>query len=156
MKRACIICGTAFKAKPSHAAKGWAKYCSKNCQFQGQKTGRFFACDECGREVYRRQIDIKKSSKKRFFCSKKCHCVWENKHVRCGENAPNWIAGHNVYRELMKRHRVKAECIRCGLEDKRVLAVHHKDRNRRNNKLENLEWLCHNCNYIVHLEMKAK
>jgi 5-methylcytosine-specific restriction endonuclease McrA len=41
-------------------------------------------------------------------------------------------------------------CGRCKLVDKRVLAVHHKDKNRENNALSNLMWLCHNCHYLVH------
>jgi predicted HNH restriction endonuclease len=31
-----------------------------------------------------------------------------------------------------------------------VLAVHHVDQNRTNNKVTNLAWLCHNCHHLVH------
>ncbi len=42
------------------------------------------------------------------------------------------------------------KCNRCGVVDKRVLLVHHRDRNRRNNKVENLEVMCYNCHAIEH------
>jgi predicted HNH restriction endonuclease len=35
--------------------------------------------------------------------------------------------------------------------------VHHIDKDRTNNTLKNLAWLCHNCHYLVHhdkLEMQ--
>jgi hypothetical protein len=38
----------------------------------------------------------------------------------------------------------------CSTKDERVLAVHHIDHNRLNNKLDNLAWLCHNCHHLVH------
>lgn len=41
-------------------------------------------------------------------------------------------------------------CTLCKTEDKRVLATHHIDRNRLNNSVNNLAWLCHNCHFLVH------
>lgn len=41
-------------------------------------------------------------------------------------------------------------CKKCGSTDSRTLAVHHKDKNRKNNSISNLMWLCHNCHYLVH------
>jgi hypothetical protein len=79
-----------------------------------------------------------------------CHCSWENKNVRCGINAPNWISGENVYRDLMDRNNIPYKCARCGISDKRVLVVHHKDGNRRNNDIKNLERICCNCHAILH------
>ena len=152
IKRKCLICSKVLYVKKFHASKGWGKYCSKKCQFKGQWNGRWLKCDSCGKKIYRRISDIKKSRSKKFFCSRNCHCSWENENVRCGENAPNWVAGHTVYRILMRRRKIEEKCKKCGLRDRRVLIVHHRDKNRKNNSLENLEWLCHNCHYIVHLE----
>jgi 5-methylcytosine-specific restriction endonuclease McrA len=38
----------------------------------------------------------------------------------------------------------------CGEGDIRMLAVHHIDQDRKNYKVENLVWLCHNCHHLVH------
>lgn len=150
LKRKCLICKKSLLVKKSHAKRGWGKYCSKKCQFKGQYSGKWLQCDYCGNNIYRRIADIRKSKSKKFFCSRNCHCSWENENVRCGENAPNWVAGHYVYRKIMKRLKIKEKCARCGTTDKRVLVVHHKDKNRRNNKALNLIWLCRNCHCIVH------
>lgn len=151
----CTICGKEIRVKESHVARGWGKYCSKSCQFKGQRTGKLVTCDYCGKQVYRQRKEYKRSKNRRFFCTRACHCAWENENVRCGENAPNWQVGEYVYRLILKRTKAKEACRRCGNDDKRVLVVHHKDRNRKNNKTENLEWLCRNCHCIVHSEMVA-
>jgi 5-methylcytosine-specific restriction endonuclease McrA len=41
-------------------------------------------------------------------------------------------------------------CIRCGFNNPLALEIHHIDRNRHNNDLENLEVLCSNCHSIEH------
>lgn len=146
----CKICGKEFYAKPFHLNKGWGKYCSIECRSKSQFNGKWVECFNCGKKIYRTPRDYRKSRSKRFFCSFSCHCSWENKNVRCGINAPNWIVGVNAYRDIMKRSGIPRKCNKCGIGDKRVLSVHHKDGNRRNNTIENLEWLCRNCHYIIH------
>ena len=151
IKKKCLVCGRVIWIKKSHVKRGWGKYCSKKCQAKTQVKGKWLECDYCGRKIYRTPRDFRKSKSKKFFCSKKCHCSWENKNRRCGENAPNWVAGQTVYRNLLKRSGKPEKCTRCGVNDKRVLVVHHLDSNRRNNIPDNLEWLCRNCHCIVHL-----
>lgn len=57
--------------------------------------------------------------------------------------------GRNIYRKIAFNHYGK-KCQKCGVDDMRVLTVHHKDRNRKNNNIENLEVLCYNCHYLNH------
>lgn len=151
VKRKCRICGKEFYIKEFHAKKGWGKFCSIKCRTKGQIKGKWVECDYCGKRIWRTPKDFRRSERKKFFCSVGCHCSWENKNVRFGVNASNWVAGASVYRTLLKRSGVAQKCRRCGITDKRVLSVHHKDGNRRNNKIENLEWLCRNCHCIIHL-----
>ena len=150
IQKKCLICGKKFFIKKFHAKKGWGKYCSIKCHAKAQIKGKWLQCDYCGKKIWRTPRDFRKSRSKRFFCSVKCHCSWENKNVRCGVNAPNWIAGENAYRALLKRAGVAQECRRCGNRDKRVLTAHHKDGDRKNNTIDNLEWLCRNCHCIIH------
>ena len=151
IRRKCVVCKKEFWAKESHVKKGWGNYCSKECQFKGQLKGKWIECDYCGKDIYRTPRDFRKSESKRFFCSVRCHCAWENKNRRCGENSPKWLGGKSVYRKYMKKYNIIEKCNRCGFSNKRVLVVHHRDGNRRNNYIDNLEWLCRNCHYIVHL-----
>ncbi|MCX5703080.1 MAG: HNH endonuclease, partial [Candidatus Omnitrophica bacterium] len=139
----CKICGREFYVKPFHAKKGWGKYCSIKCRTKAQFKGKWVECAYCGKKIWRTPKDFKRSKRNKFFCNVACHCSWENKNVRYGINAPNWITGESAYRDLMRRCKVPVKCRKCGVSDKRVLMVHHKDGNRRSNNIENLEWLCY-------------
>jgi 5-methylcytosine-specific restriction endonuclease McrA len=77
--------------------------------------------------------------------------VWKNKNLIVGEDHPNWKNGENAYREIMIRSGIPAVCKHCGTKDFRVLLVHHIDEDRKNNHIENLMWLCHNCHFLKHV-----
>jgi 5-methylcytosine-specific restriction endonuclease McrA len=47
------------------------------------------------------------------------------------------------------------KCERCNYSKYEILQVHHKDRNRLNNNLENLELICPNCHYEEHFLEKS-
>ena len=42
------------------------------------------------------------------------------------------------------------KCERCDYDKAAILQVHHKDRNRNNNDLINLDLICPNCHYEEH------
>ena len=73
-----------------------------------------------------------------------------------GELSRGHIAHNKKYKDNRNSYKLIAfrdlprKCIRCGTEDLRVLEVHHKDKNRLNNKVENLEIVCANCHLIKH------
>ena len=46
-------------------------------------------------------------------------------------------------------------CEKCSYSKIEILQVHHIDRNRVHNELENLELLCPNCHYEEHLLRKS-
>jgi hypothetical protein len=145
----CIICTQNFYVKPSHLKIGWGKYCSKACQYQGQKTGELKTCNNCQKTIYRNKRGLRQSKSGYFFCSKSCQTSWRNTQYR-GEKHKNWINGKSSYRSALIRSDLEYKCLRCKISDSRLLAVHHKDKDRSNNDLSNLIWLCHNCHYLVH------
>lgn len=67
-----------------------------------------------------------------------------------GPNHPNWKGGRSTYRDNLIKSKISKICKLCKIKDCRILAVHHIDRNRKNNKMGNLTWLCHNCHFLVH------
>lgn len=145
----CKVCDTPRYVKPSHIRVGWGKFCSKTCQYTAQRTGTVFICTTCGKDVYRNKSDQHRSNSETYFCSKSCQTTWRNKRfVR--EKHKNWVNGESSYRDALKRASKKMWCEKCSILDTRVLAVHHKDKNRKNNDLQNLIWLCHNCHFLVH------
>lgn len=149
----CTVCGQILYIKPVSIKKGWGKFCSKKCQYLGQRKGSDKKCSNCGKSIYRSLASEKKSKSKIFFCDKKCSCAWKNK-MKVEKNHSNWVSGESSYRKILTRSGRSKMCESCKLTDERVLIVHHIDCNRKNNTLENLKWLCFNCHVIEHKEKK--
>jgi hypothetical protein len=145
----CLFCKEKFYAKPSWIKNGYGKYCSQQCNHASQKNGQVFTCSVCKKEVYRSIKHQLRSKSSKYFCSKSCQAVWRNT-TYIGDKHPNWKHGLNVYRNILKRTAVNQVCTKCKGSDTRILAVHHKDKNRQNNTATNLIWLCHNCHFLVH------
>ncbi|MDD5071311.1 MAG: HNH endonuclease [Patescibacteria group bacterium] len=145
----CKICGKNFHIKPSHKKLGYGKYCSKKCQYQGQRKGKYVICEICGKEVWKMPKELRASKSQKFFCSKRCQTIWRNKYY-IGELHSNWRGGEFIYYRIMRENKIFPRCKICGIKDKRVLIIHHKDSDRKNYKIDNLVWLCRNCHYLVH------
>jgi len=146
----CKICNYGFYAKPNWLKRGEGKYCSNKCSYEGRKNGEIVNCSTCNKKIYKSQKDLKSSKSKKYFCSKSCQAIWRNKEFS-GERHANWKKGESVdYKRVLLRHNITPICKICLNEDKRVLCVHHIDKNRKNNNLRNLMWLCYNCHYLVH------
>lgn len=152
---ACKICKKKFYAKPHWLKQGWGKYCSSVCQYEGRKQGKIIKCFICDTERYRPKGVLKKSKSGKYFCGKSCQTRWRN-IVFTGEKHANWKHGKYAYRSVLARHNVEKICTLCATKDKRVLAVHHIDHNHANNILKNLTWLCHNCHFLVHHDIKEQ
>lgn len=145
----CKICKEEFYAKPSWLKRGWGKYCSAKCQHRAQLKGRFVYCEICKKKIWRAPRDFKHSKSGKFFCSKSCQTLWRNKFFS-GPNHPFWKGGERLYRKILFKAGLRPACSRCGYSNEKVLVVHHKDENRKNKNIKNLEWLCRNCHYLVH------
>lgn len=145
----CQQCAKQFYIKPNRLERGWGKYCSNECKNLGFKKGSMFTCFTCQKPVYKSKQDQRRSRSGKFFCSKSCQTKWRNL-VFVGERHANWTGGESSYKHIMRRAKVPPVCKKCKTVDVRVLTVHHKDRNRKNNALSNLIWLCHNCHFLVH------
>jgi 5-methylcytosine-specific restriction endonuclease McrA len=82
--------------------------------------------------------------KDRKYCSKKCVGKESKKTFK-----PNFTT---VRKAMISRGLIN-QCNRCGFDkESKVLGVHHKDRNRNNNKMSNLEVLCPNCHSLEHIK----
>ncbi len=141
-------------------------------------------CSICKKPIYKRPaILVARGGKS--FCSQACFgisCRKEEKCIICGKSI---LAGLNKrtcsracanknregikYRVGSPKDKVKSnqalkirllnlrgrECERCGYGKYEILQVHHKDRNRGNNDLKNLELICPNCHYEEHFLEKS-
>lgn len=137
-------------------------------------------CIICHKAIYRRPVEIKKNNG-RVFCSNACYgiaCRKEFPCVVCGKPILSGLNKKTCSRSCANRHRAGIKykinrlrdkvisqerlkirllsqrgksCERCGCGEYRILVMHHKDRNRENNSLENLELICPNCHAREHL-----
>lgn len=146
----CKQCAKSFYVKPSWIKYGYGKLCSIKCRSLSQKNGSTFQCHRCAKLIYRNKKDQARSKSGKYFCSKSCQTRWRNSEVNIANKHPNWTNGQATYRERLLRSDTERKCLKCSSSDERVLAVHHKDKDRSNNNLSNLIWLCHNCHYLVH------
>ncbi len=145
----CKTCKKEFSVKPFWVKNGGGIYCSLTCKYEGTRNGKIMPCFICGKQKYKTLKQIKRSKSGKFFCDKSCQTIWRNQEF-IGPKHANWKTGRNAYRSVLTRHKVPKICLVCKSKDERILAVHHIDHDRLNNKLSNLTWLCHNCHFLVH------
>ncbi len=141
-------------------------------------------CLICKKPVYKRPVEIKRNSGK-VYCSIICYgiaCRKEKPCTVCGKMILSSLnkktcgrACANKQRTGIKYHlgrpkdkvisqrilkvRLMKErgtvCERCRYSVYQILQVHHKDRNRKNNTMENLELICPNCHFAEHYKRKS-
>ncbi len=87
-------------------------------------------------------------------CSRRCANIHrEGIRYKLGRPRDKVIHYKNLKLKLLKtRGKV---CERCGYNIYEILQIHHKDRNRQNSNLGNLELICPNCHYKEHLLEKS-
>jgi len=145
----CKKCRKKFSTKASQLKYRNARFCSRLCQYAARRVGHMVKCDMCGKESYKQLARIKKSKSKKLFCGKSCQTKWRNTQF-VGSRHANWVDGKSTYRDVLLRSKVVEQCRLCKTDDKRLLAGHHIDKDRTNNTLRNLDWLCHNCHFLIH------
>jgi len=141
----CLVCNKPIYKRPSQIVLNHGRvFCSSNCYGFSCRQER--PCPICGKPIL---AGLKKKT-----CSRTC----ANKN-RVGVK-------YNLFRKkdkvksykslklrlLFKRGNV---CERCGYNRYEILQVHHKDRDRTHNDLDNLELICPNCHYEEHLLEKS-
>jgi hypothetical protein len=146
----CDNCRKEYK-KQKRQAEGSTQehYCSAICYREHTGVGRTkLVCAHCKKEFSRPLSKIFSSKSGLYFCCR------EHKDI-----AQTYMEELSLahYKDRNSDYRTKAInnygaiCNRCGFNNLKALQVHHKDRNRENNSLDNLEVLCANCHSIEHL-----
>jgi hypothetical protein len=136
-------------------------------------------CSICSKPIYRRPIQIKQNLG-RVFCGQVCYgisCRREKPCSVCGNLILANLHKKTCSRICANKHRIGIKyklncpkdkvknyrslklrllddrgrcCEKCGYKKYEILEVHHKDRNRENNELINLELICPNCHAEEH------
>jgi len=151
---------------------------------EGYKRNPNIECNICKTPIYRRPCQIENSNGK-VFCSMSCYGLSSRKEIPCAVCGKLILAGLNKktcnrscaniqragikYKVNSPRDKVKSQqalkirlikirgkkCERCNYNKYQILQVHHKDRNKENNRLENLLLICPNCHYEEHFLEKS-
>lgn len=151
----CLNCNRDFEAPLREHRRGNGKFCCLSCSssfrsLHRDKPDPNAFCALCNKHFYKKPSSFKNSKSGLYFCSRAC----KDKAQRIGgikDIQPPHYGNHSCsYREFAFRN-LEYKCCRCNYDEHiAALVVHHKDRNRSNNKLDNLEILCANCHAIEH------
>ena len=140
--KTCVVCGDEFTVISSRGKI--AKYCSRPCYYKGMaRVGSLrLVCAVC-KVVFRRSPSHGGiGSPRQPCCSLKCRgLLTRTSEPATPATARKWLANRGLLQK----------CNRCGYKDHpEILVVHHRDENRQNNKLSNLEVICPNCHALEH------
>ncbi|MBI2045973.1 MAG: hypothetical protein HYT28_00940 [Parcubacteria group bacterium] len=142
------------------------------------------SCFICRKSIYRRPFEIEKN-KGKIFCGAVCYgisCRKEKPCIVCGQLILSGLRKKTCSRSCSNKYRIgiqykinsprdkaKAQrslklkllkergkkCERCGFQKYNILQTHHKDRDRNNNNMNNLEIVCPNCHAEEHYLEKS-
>ncbi len=141
----CIICRKAIYKRPSQITINDSRvYCSTACY--GISCRKEMPCLVCGRLML---AGIHKKT-----CSRTCSNKNRSGIKYKANRQDNEIKSSEILKvRLLKTRGMK--CERCDYNKYEILHIHHKDRNRYNNDLDNLELICPNCHFEEHYLEKS-
>jgi len=136
----CLICNKPIYRRPSEIIRNKGNvFCSSSCY--GKHNRKETPCIVCGKLIMA------------HFNKKTCSRGCANKHRAGIKYKLNRPRDKVIYQQGLKLRLLKTrggKCERCGYSKIQILQVHHKDRNRNNNNLDNLALICPNCHYEDH------
>lgn len=138
----CEVCGKVFTRR-----KKTARTCSKVCGYKIRKTlpnsGQFGS----GRKPWNYGKKMTKEYRKKMSLARiRAGCCKGPTHYK-------WRGGSRGYFKALAREKMLAsnaprQCAICGAE--KNVHVHHKNKNWRDNRVENLIYLCASCHLKLH------
>ena|ERR1035437_7027174 len=157
MLRLCLTCAKEFDAPIREVNRGNGLYCSRECSSarpvwsKRKATISTLVCAFCHIEFKKQACRVRGGKSGLRFCSRKCKDSAQSLVGGMEEIQPSHFGtGHGGYREKAFSVYPK-QCARCGYKEvESILQVHHKDRNRLNRDIGNLEVLCPNCHETEH------
>jgi len=139
----CMLCGKTFYVRLCYVKRGQGKFCSTSCGTRFRNLINNPTLDpQVRKKVSLNHADVSGSNNPMFG--------------KRGNLAPSYIDGRNKLIGDTGRRialtNLQIKCVVCGETQfylTRRLHVHHKDKNRKNNDLSNLEILCVKCHNTI-------
>lgn len=156
MKTNCLYCNNEFDAPDREVKRGNGKFC---CQSHSSKyfslirsrtLEKNVTCSYCGKAFHKAPNRLTQSKSRLYFCCREHKDLAQRIGGIKAIQPDHYKDGTREYR-LQAFRNLPNYCNRCGY-DKHIaaLVVHHKDRDRSNGNITNLEILCSNCHAIEH------
>ena len=141
----CIVCNKPIYRRPGEIEKNNGRvFCSIDCY--GLHSRKEHPCVICGNPIL--------SSQNKKTCSRNC----ANKNrtgIKYGIGRPrDKVKSSRILKLRLMKERGKS-CERCNYNKYEILQIHHKNRNKMDNKIENLEIICPNCHSEEHFLEKS-
>ena len=148
VKVECPTCKTHFwrDKRGYNKAKGLI-YCSTDCKHENDRT--IVECAYCKQPVTKTNSALEGSRSGLYFCCREHKDLAQRIE---NNNQELWLPHYGSSKE----YRAKAlreygrSCSHCGYDELDINVVHHIDRNRDNNELDNLLVVCPNCHEAIH------
>jgi hypothetical protein len=156
----CLNCGKEIMVENKEIKRGYGKFCDRKCsanynsKHMSQPINNSI-CALCGKHFYKSESTKSKSKSGLFFCCRK-HKDEAQKIGGIKEIMPaHYDSSVYDYRKIAFREKLPI-CERCGYcTNIAAIVVHHKDKDRTNNDISNLEILCCNCHAIEHYTKRS-
>lgn len=159
IKQNCLNCQKEFNARSQDVNRGFGKFCNSSCasiynQAHRIKPESNVICAFCNTKFYLNESKKRGSKSGLYFCCR-AHKDAAQRIGGIKEIMPNHYGTAQAndsahYRRIVFSVKPK-QCERCNYNThEAAIIVHHRDRNRMNDAIENLEVLCANCHAIEH------
>lgn len=149
----CKKCNKSFLRRVAKKTKG-TEYCSRDCFNESSRNRTEHCCSQCGKKFTRTKSQLTNSKHGFYFCSRICKDSAQSMDGKCSDIRPShYGTGKSVYSDVAFRN-LPNKCVDCGITEGYLLVVHHKDGDRKNPSLENLEIVCCNCHAKRHLRFE--
>lgn len=150
----CEECHHNHSVEQKEINRGFGKFCSRRCSALNRVKNLIppepnVKCARCGINFYL-SLSKQKSKSGLYFCCREHKDEAQKVGGIQAIQPPHYGTSETNYRRIAFASKEKI-CERCGFSNEAAIIVHHKDRNRDNNTLSNLEVLCANCHAIEHL-----
>ena len=143
----CSQCSKTFERVNCQINDG-PNFCSHACSVAyprtREKKGAEHRCGGCNKKIYRAPFESPLTRKSGLvFCSSRCYWDW-----RKTQTPPHGDVNNNYRRRAFRAHGAECSNPDCPIKaagihiPRAMLDVHHKDGNRDNDAIENLEVLC--------------
>lgn len=142
----CVVCKKPIYRRPSQIERNEGRvFCGTICY--GISLRKETPCTVCGKPIM--------ASLNKKTCSRACSNIHRTGiKYKLGRPTKDKVKNQQALKIRLLEARGK-KCERCDYNKYEILQVHHKNKDRNNNNLDNLELICPNCHYEEHLLEKS-